>query len=370
MIDFVVKGEPWVCRDVEGMTAELGGPPGEEGSRIGDWLARVVGLLMGDGRRWLVVRRLYQVQPVDSSRVVDLKDLQVWTRKSLGDDLGLTGLQLVAELGVARGMVGRVWDEMQAAGVTGGGPGPAPVGGPGGGVGGGELRLGPGVKRVVSVNDRLRAAGFSVAEFEPQDRGAEENEAEKLWFLGRLEESKAQLAIPQAKRMVLSLLVSERTQRRLEEKLGRVDVGSELFARYQESLSAERIRFSADMKALDQMFPFMDALRGGNVFRGVLADLVAVVQAAEARGDLKPKGQLFDQHEIEVLLRTSVQAPEPKYRMGLMVYLAEARAHLMDPEWRGRQDHGVLRKLDVGFARGVREAQGELGEVPRDLMEV
>jgi len=72
---------------------------------------------------------------------------------------------------------------------------------------------------------------------------------------------------------------------------------------------------------------------------------------------------IFAAAEIEILLRTSVQAPRSRYRFGLVTYLLEAKRGMLDPEWVSSMKNSTVGRLNYIWERLDSEAR-ELLSVP------
>ena len=71
--------------------------------------------------------------------------------------------------------------------------------------------------------------------------------------------------------------------------------------------------------------------------------------------------------EMQKLLQTSVQIPQPRYRFGKTVYINESKSWIHDPAARSRFTNSDLAKLDAGLKEAVRRLVEETGEAVPDL---
>jgi hypothetical protein len=102
---------------------------------------------------------------------------------------------------------------------------------------------------------------------------------------------------------------------------------------------------------------------GKFAFNAVLSDITRAVQEYCARNDTRLIDGIFTATEILVECRCSVQAPEPRYRAGLIVYLNAAKAGLWDRHWQPPFEFPALKRLDAAW-KAAALAAGEESKTP------
>jgi hypothetical protein len=76
---------------------------------------------------------------------------------------------------------------------------------------------------------------------------------------------------------------------------------------------------------------------------------------------------VFTAPEIQKLMQTSKQLPEPRYRIGFVWYVNESHRWLHDPGARSLFANKHLAVFEAGFKRGVKEFIEQTGEHVPDL---
>lgn len=305
-------------------------------------------------RGWMIVRRLFGICPVIPKRGTPEEDLRTWSREELTAALGITTANLKEEMDRLRGLWGGTKQEKLVAAQQ-----HRPTGDE-------------------HSADELFEAERLVAQYQMGDLLTRE---EVPWMASRLESSRTMLNHGQVGELMRMTLLTELDLRRIHTQMSRTSkqkieetdpekrswlnteyerifkTRSELMKVYQEQL--ERI---------DKIFPFMKQASGSMTMRGVFSDAVACHTEWYKNGDNQLADGIFSAAEIEILMRTSVQAPEPQYRAGQVVYLNQAKAHLFDPTWRGEFAPRTLRRLDAGFTAAAVEISKSDGETLVDLL--
>lgn len=299
-----------------------------------------------DARRWLVARRLFGIAPIIPPAESDPEDLRTWSRDELAAKLGLTRPQLQTELDAVRGM-------LAAPAATDPEPEkPAPTFDANGV---GEL--------VVSDAALLEQHGFPEDKFHQPGRGSAEERAERAWFCSRLREWSKLLEDRNAGQLARAALDNELQMRRAEAELSRKHFGTDGYRDILRLKNSIEERYQEQLIKLDEVAPYIGAASGRQSFVGTVADLTRAYQEYYATGSNRLADGIFAATEIQVLMRRSVQAPEPQYRCGLVVYLNAAKAHLWDPAWRGQFSSAQLKKLDEAW-RAAAVAAGEADRLP------
>jgi hypothetical protein len=320
------------------------------------------GVVSPYARGWMICRRLFGIGPVIVPRDANPDDLRVWRRPELQEALGIDAGQLKAELEAVRS----VWDryrgrrqrtaEEQKAGDKGerapGGASQAEFGD------GEQLVFGP---------DILPRYGFEPAIFELPSRGEDETEREKQWFAQRVGEWRRMLVEPMASTLAKQALLNELHLRRVELQLCRLTPGGKEFRELEKTKREIEETYQGQLAMLDEVFPWKSSIGGKMSFRGCLSDLVRAVRDYRANGSTELVDQIRTVSEVEVELRQSVQAPEPRYRWGLNMAILESQQWMFDPRFQSQLRPQTLAKLNLIWREAVERARQALGEDLVDL---
>src|ERR1041385_3718614 len=83
LVEYKVDGVLWRCNRFDLLAAEFP-------ITAPDQLPTFQGVAMGRERAWLIVRRLFGMQPVVPPASTAMEDMRPWQREELAADLGLT----------------------------------------------------------------------------------------------------------------------------------------------------------------------------------------------------------------------------------------------------------------------------------------
>ena len=302
-------------------------------------------------RRWLIVRRLFGIAPLVSRTD---EDLSMLTREQICALLSIQPKELQAELEALRAQ----WMLAAPRSVQTQPEGSETVTEPDSG----ELKFGHEILEKHGFPDEM----FAVSVFDPKKREEtprrpEQNRLERDWFAKRVTEWDKMLCEPMAESIAREALLNELYLRRLQVEMTVLSPSSK---RWQELLEAKKdieVRREAQLERLSAMFP-ESSLAGKVSFRAVISELNQAHRDYYANGDRQLIDKIFTHAEVEVLLRQSVQQPEPQYRFGLNVAIVQAIHGLYDPNFRSRVKLGVFKKLDAGFRHAVNQVREELRE--------
>lgn len=365
VVQYVPLGETetWHCENFAALLAEylLQGRTLEE---LAIQMQRVHAFVSLHPRQWLFVRRLYGVAPLLPDGA-NPDDLRVLTREQLCQQHGLTLEQLEDELAVIRA----AWTARMAQAQR------QPV----------EAESPVSDEKETSLDGSLLERFgfppqfFEVPEFRqvPNPAGAgqvwaprskDENEAERQWMLRKLGTPSWQkmLADPRAGEMARSALLNELQARRLQSEMSGMWPSNPRYKSLQELRAKTEAEYRNQYNELEDKFPEL-ATAGRVTFRGTVSDLNLAHRQYYGRNDRRLWDLLFNAQELELLTRQSLQAPDARYRLGWQVFVTEAMHGLYDPNFRSQLPLSVLRKLDLGFKRGVEEARRENNEPLVDL---
>lgn len=304
-------------------------------------------------RPWLICRRLFGIQPMIPSADAHPDDLRASSRREICDGLGLELDELQAELDSLRVMwqheVGKSETETPQVETA---PEKPKT----------ELSFGDEVLKEFGFQERM----FLVMVHDPATkldvaRSPEETRIERDWFCKRVNEWRKMLSEPVASTLARAALMNDLYLRRFDQDMAVLSPSTRKFEDLYKSKRQLEQQYAEQLAALQEMFPEM-AIAGKVNFRSVVSDLIKCHQEYGSNASKQLPDKIFTATEIEVMLRMSVQCPEPKYRFGLNIALVEAMHGLYDPNWRPLFKPSVLKKLDAGFKKAVvelREAQNE-----------
>ena len=330
LIEYVVAGEGWRCGAFDRLAGEIPclAAGAADAREIGERLARWQEAIQGQARAWLIVRRLFGIQPVLPPRDFVEDDFRQWQREELRSALGMTRAQLAAELDAIRGVAESLKSQVQNSKPPPAEPSPAAVRG--------ELDLEDGQELLERYGLAVKLASLG----------------ERTWFAQRVEQFSKLLDEPPTSGLARNTLMTEVQLRQLDvlladpasSKMGgpewraNMKARQELDATYQKQLSL-----------IETLAPWAKGITGKYNFTGVLSDVTAAIQAYHGRQETRLIDGLFTAMGIRVECRRSVQLPQPRYRAGLVVFVAAAKQGLWDPNWQSPFTAGELKRLDEGW---------------------
>jgi hypothetical protein len=344
LVEYKHEGEDWRCTRFDLLAAEFE-------VRQED-LSLLQGLAMLRDRAWLIVRRLFGMQPLLGKMGDDPLDAQVWTRDQVAKQLGATEAAVGAELDVMRG----AWrkHKPREAEVSSGSPGPSDA------TGRSALPKGQGLFGF-DEDPVLKAAGMGHVRF----RSPEERE----WMVGRVKTYEKVLGVPHAKELALQALSAETQIRRVDALLmgGQYDELSPEYDKLQKRAEALSKQLASLRDQLNQLVPWAAEIFGALTLRNVISDIDAAYRAFYADKDNTLIDGLHTLAELELMTRRSEQLPEPQYRPSMAMLAAQCREGLYDPNFRPDIPAAMAAKYDRGFKLGMIAMCEELGEPLVDL---
>ena len=194
-------------------------------------------------------------------------------------------------------------------------------------------------------------------------RPAEENRVEKEWLIGRLQSPDWQKMLddPRGGELARAALINEINQRRLQREMAQYSPGHPRFKELHNLRMDLERQCREQFDQLESKFPEM-AMAGRQSFRAVISDLNLAHRNYYGHNDRRLWDKVHTAAEIQFLLRQSVQLPNARYRLGWTLAVVEAMHGLYDSNFRSQLRKQDLKKLDLGFKRGVEEARRETSE--------
>jgi hypothetical protein len=291
-------------------------------------------------RQWTLARRLYGMMPALPPPKYPLDDMREWQAEALARFLNITSAaQWRQELTALRG----IWEairpkpEMKSTAPAPAAPQPGLFG----------------------DDALLKKYDFGRMRFRDQD--------ECLRFVNRLRAVEKLFLESATVGLARNLLTTELQINRLDEALS---VPENLGDEWRKS-SQQRSKLMEDYNKLlaliNDLAPWFGAIAGKYSFKGALAEVTEAIQQYQADGSHELVDGIFASTEIQVLLRRSVQAPDPQYRAGWVMHALAAKTNLWNPKWVNTIPRSVLQKLDRGFKEAIKAAGQETGETLPDL---
>lgn len=344
LVEYQIHGELWRCGAFDQLTAEFELPANALEAFHGVAVAC-------QQRQWLVVRRLFGIMPVLPPADFSPEDARQWSRQELMANLGLTRAQLKAELDAVRGS----WKALAARQAA------------------ETIRPEKPAIPPAAVDERgqqeITFKGDDLLKFHELGHLRLESD-EKQWFIGRVTDFDKMLRDPMAKGLAKLVLMTEVDMRRVEAVLhdpAQSKVGQDNWSKHiklRQSLSDD---YHKQLGELAKLCPWATQIAGKWSFVGTMSEITKAVQLWEANGDNRLIDGIFTATEIQVECRRSTQAPDPRYRAGLVVFLNAAKAGLWDPKWQSPFPEAKLRRIDLAWQAAMVAGSEAAGELVPDL---
>jgi hypothetical protein len=330
---------------------------------IGKWedaMARFHGFAEADTQRWFYVRRLFGIMPLIPTANMHPDDLKVWTREELCERNAITKDQLTEELTHLR-IAWEGWQTEQSRT-------------------GNNVAMTPAEKTSSETlqfgEDLLEKFNFEKSLFEVEmydstrpievrsyKRAAEKNRQEMNWFIEKLlrPEWQKMLSDPLAGPMARMALINELYLRRFDMEMMQFMPTHPKWKELSVAQKAIQSQYQDQMDSLAEKFPEL-GVAGRVSFRAVISDLNLAHRQYYGKKDNRLWDRIHTSSEIVFLNRTSAQLPQPRYRLSWHVAVVEAMHGLYDPNFRSQLRKPDLKRLDLGYRRGVEEAKREMPE--------
>ena len=369
VVEFVNLSEnkPWRIEKWEALTAEFHGLTRD---RLPEWEL----CMSRSSRRHTIVRRLFGMGPVIIPLSADPDDFRAMSPDDLCEFLRIDRQALSAEMEEAR----RQWKGMAAKDQDGYSPKSRPDG-----KDPDEDLIEDGAKTASVAESKppsaqapeishgddetLRLAGFA------PERMFHHDTAWKPRFVDRVREWGPILRDRMTATTARSALLNELRVWRLEQCLMEEDPAArdkESRKRYREladELDTVNRAYQGQLQLIEQQAPWFNVTGQTLSFKNAISELVQGLQEYHANGNTEKLDGIFTATEIQVLLRTSSQSPEPTYRMGWVTHVNSSREWLYRQEARRQFKASDLAKLDAGFKAAVRAYVEDSGEHVPDL---
>lgn len=314
-------------------------------------------------RSWLIVRRLFGFCPLDVPLDANPEDYRSLNRKEMAELLGINEKDVTSEIEVIRLAWRRNRRELEIA----------------------TEASKPNIPATRSDKERIFTVDennellirFSInPEIFDLNRTKQANELEKAWFCKRLREWEPLFTkSTMTEQLAKDTLNNELRLRREQETLWQIDrdFGTSS-AKKKPTLNrlknqiADRIKelqnvHAAQLDAITEHAPWFNVAEAQISATGAIAQLIQGFQEWEARKDSRIIDGVFTSSELQVLMRTSKQMDEPRYRWGWVMFVNESKRWLWDPSAKSFMREADLARFDNGFKEGVKK-YNEANECP------
>lgn len=328
LVEYKVSGIPWRCNHFDQLAAEVGLTHIDQLPLFHDQAST-------NERPWMIVRRLFGIQPVLPSASYNLDDLREWERKELCEALGITRAQIAEELAVVRG----AWDKIKP-----------------------QEKPKVEEKKSEAPADELHFPEEEVFKKYGFKAKMGLDMEQRAWFAGRIQDYAKLLNEPVTAGLAHNALMTELQTRQFDDyfsdplnnRIGTNDWRANLKAR-QDMDKTYREQTDQILKQA----PWASAIAGKYAFAGVLSDITKAIQDYQGRGDTRLVDGMFTAMEIRIEMRRSVQTPAPRYRASLPVHVSSAKAGLWDPNWESPFTNPELKRLDKAWTETMTAALRE-----------
>lgn len=335
LVEYQFNGLTWRCGRFDALVTELGEP-----AMTVETIGKLHEIVSGMDRSWKILRRLFGVMPVLPPSDYPVDDMRTWGRDELCGDMGISRAQLQQELDGIRGTWRGVGLAMPVA----------------------ELPKMPTMELALDEDNALLKEFALPTKFQDM--------AERNWFSQRVHDFEKLLREKTTSGLARNILIQELQMFRLDQAILDVDAFKPGSDKYRLNMSARRDMDKTYQELLEQVrkqAPWFSAVAGKYAFAGVLSDVTRAMQEYYQNGNTELADGIFTATEIEVELRRSVQASEPRYRAGLVVYLNAAKSFLFDPRWKPKFQFGTFKKIDEAWKASIIKSDAENGTPLPDL---
>ncbi len=300
-------------------------------------------------RAWLVVRRLYGVQPVVLPMTANPEEHTVLSAAALCELLTITKEQLRQELDAVRAVwlpqLNRERDVVVFKRAT-------------------EERQG----QLQTDENLLVDLGFSESMFMLAWRPDAESKKEREWFMTQIRRWRKMLENAMSGELARLTLQDVLLLRRIEQQLLRKEPGTEAYKELKREKEVVAKQYQERLAQLNEVNPWTESVTQAEAARGMLSDFIKGYQEYYGQKENHLIDGLMTTLELEVECRRSVQVPDAQYRGSLTLLVNSARVGLFDPKWKFEVPDKVVRRFDIAFTEALNRTLDEQGSPKVDLM--
>lgn len=198
----------------------------------------------------------------------------------------------------------------------------------------------------------IESFGFSPRIFDVERSDDVQRRDEIAWFASRLIELEKAFQQPASKGVARQAILNELHMRRVDDRLCITPVESKDFAGFQKSKQTMEQIYARQWAQLEDLCPYLKAAKNKVNVNGVLSEFIQIVRDWPTKPDRALVDGLFTAYEVQVELRQSEQL-KVRYRPGLVAAINEAKAGILDPNFRSKIPQSQLRLLDEAFRASV-----------------
>lgn len=340
VVEYRLGGEDWRVERFDLLAAEFEVKPGE--------LPKFHALAQSSARVWLIVRRLYGMQPVVLPMSAGVDEYGVLAAPVLCEQLVLTKEELRQQLTALKGL----WAaQNQPEEIT--------------------TSLSPEVAAQGEMLDEdvvLQNAGYSESMFQVEGRNQKDSSAERAWFIQMVRRWKRMLENPLTGELARLALQEMLFLRRFEGEILKQLPGTTQYKELTGAKDALAKRFQERLETLNELNPWLETISQAEQARGMLSDFIRGYQEYQSKGSNQLLMGLATALEVEVECRRCVQVPDPQLRGSLILLVQSARANLWDPKWKFNIPDRLIARFDRAFTAALNVALDEEGAPKIDLM--
>lgn len=198
--------------------------------------------------------------------------------------------------------------------------------------------------------------------FKQYGRDKSQENAEILWFADRLDQLRKAFDESMSSGLARMAVLNELYLRRIDDQLTLLAPDSDTFADLLKKKNSIEENYQSQWKQLEEICPFVKSINNRMSFNGTMGEIIQGYQKFKTNGDNSVLDGLFTAFELQVEMRSSIQAPEPRYRPGLVAAIQEAKASMFDPKWKRTVPDKVYRVMDE-TCKAIYAKMVESGEI-------
>lgn len=169
------------------------------------------------------------------------------------------------------------------------------------------------------------------------------------WFAERLTELRKMFEEPMAKTLARQAMMNEMQLRRADQELSKIPIASTGFWNIHDKKIKLEERYENQWKQLEEICPYIKGAMQKQGVHACISEFIRADQEWTATGNRVRIDDIFTALEIQILLRASVQQPEPMYRPGWVMAVRDAMENLQNPHYKRMLPDAYFKVLDDGL---------------------